>query len=326
MISGNVSTQQLPCYNPAPYQPLHETRQRPGKDSRAGAPGKGFLLEGGAILKHKTIWILVTAISVVAGLIGAHAQGVQQSADKTATLLVDTDDTCQLFLDDEDKGEVNPDKALKFSVSLGDHILKCKIKSAPDLVWRKVVNVKDTSQVAEVVALRALHLQYDAVAKAKNDPANANRQLVETETQVGLLQKAKAEMPQMMFGLVKGNWQGVSQAAVGSTTISDSYQYQFVSLEDGHIVAYLTLGGKMKYKEIFTPVPPNRLQGETKLCISTTDKQFMKPGGKKDADGWADCWGKHNRPPETYPKDAIIQINGSTLMYSDPTGSFTLTR
>ena len=274
----------------------------------------------------KTIWILVAAIWLIAGFMSAQAQGAQQSADKSATLYVDTDDTCQLFLDDEDKGEITPDKALKFSVGLGDHILKCKIKSAPDLVWRKVVNVKDTSQVAEVVALRALHLQYDAFAKAKNDPANANRQLVDAQTQVGLLQKAKAEMPQMMFELVKGNWQGVSQATVGSTTFSDSYQYHFEGLENGHIVAYLTLGGKMRYKETFTPVPPNRLQGETRICISTTDKQFLKPGSKKGADGWADCWGRHNRPPEPYPNDAIIQINGSTLTYSDPTGSFTLTR
>jgi len=281
-----------------------------------------FCSREGGILKHKTIWRLVAAILIVVGFVSAQDQSAQRSVNQSATLLVDTDDTCQLFLDDEDKGEVTPDKALKFSVGLGDHILKCKIKSAPDLVWRKVVNVKDTSQVAEVVALRALHLQYEAVAKAKNDPATVNRQLEEAEAQVRLRQKAKTEMPQMMFELVKGNW----QATVGSTTISDSFQYHFAGVEDGHIVAYLTLGGNMRYKETFIPVLPNRLQGETRVCISTTDKHFMKPGAKKDADGWADCWGKHNRPPEPSPKDAIIQINGSTLTYSDPTGSFTLTR
>ena len=256
----------------------------------------------------------------------AQAQGGQPSADRGATLLVDTDDTCQLFLDDEDKGEVTPDKALKSTVGLGEHILKCKIKSAPDLVWRKVINVKDTSQVAEVVALRSLHLQYDQMARAKNDPAALNRQLEETEAQVRLRQKAATELPQMMFDLVKGNWQGVSQGTADVARMSESYQYHFAGLEDGHIVAYLTLGGTMRYKETFTPVPPNRLQGETTLCVATTDKQFMKPGSKKDAGGWADCWGKHNRPPEPYAKDAIIEINGSTLTYSDPTGSFTLTR
>jgi hypothetical protein len=279
-------------------------------------------------LKHRNTWILVAAIGVAVGFTRGQGQSAQPPANQTAILLVDTDDTCQLFLDDEDKGEIVPDHALKFSVSLGEHILKCKIKSAPDLVWRKVVDVKSTSQVAEVVALRALHLQYDqaAAAKAKNDQASANRQLEDAETQVRLLQKAKTEMPQAMFALVQGNWQGVSQATVGSAAISDSYQYRFAAVEDGRIVAYLTLGGKMRYKDIFTPVLPNRLQGETELCISTTDKNLMKPGARKDADGWADCWGKHNRPPEPYPKDAIIQINGGTLTYTDPTGSFTLTR
>jgi hypothetical protein len=267
-----------------------------------------------------------SAILIVAGFVSAQAQGGQPSVDRSATLLVDTDDTCQLFLDDEDKGELTPDKALKSTVGLGEHILKCKIKNAPDLVWRKVINVKDTSQVAEVVALRSLHLQYDQMARAKNDPAAVNRQLEETEAQVRLRQKAATELPQMMFDLVKGNWQGVSQGTAGVARIRESYQYHFAGLEDGHIVAYLTLGGTMRYKETFTPVPPNRLQGETTLCVATTDKQFMKPGSKKDAGGWADCWGKHNRPPEPYAKDAIIEVNGSTLTYSDPTGSFTLTR
>ena len=263
---------------------------------------------------------------MVAGFVNAQAQSAQPSVDRTATLLIDTDDTCQLFLDDEDKGDVTPDKALKSTVGLGDHILKCKIKSAPDLVWRKVITVKDTSQVAEVVALKSLHLQYDQTARAKNDPAAVNRQLEETDAQLRLRQKAATEMPQMMFDLVKGNWQGVSQGTADVVRISQSYQYHFAGLENGHIVAYLTLGGTMRYKETFTPVPPNRLQGETTLCVATTDKQFMKSGSKKDAGGWADCWSRHNRPPEPYAKDAIIQINGSTLTYSDPTSSFTLTR
>ena len=263
---------------------------------------------------------------IVSSLVTVQAQSGQPSVDRSATLLVDTDDTCQLFLDDEDKGEVTPDRALKSTVGLGDHILKCKIKSAPDLVWRKVINVKDTSQVAEVVALRSLHLQYDQTARAKNDPAAVNRQLEETDAQLRLRQRAATEMPQMMFDLVKGNWQGMSQGTADIARTSESYQYHFAGLENGHIVAYLTLGGTMRYKETFTPVPPNRLQGETTLCVATTDKQFMKSGSKKDAGGWADCWGKHNRPPEPYAKDAIIQINGSTLTYSDPTGSFTLTR
>ena len=279
-------------------------------------------------MKHQTTWILVAAIWVVVGCMTGQAQTAQPSANQNGTLLVDTDDTCQLFLDDEDKGEITPDKAQKFTVGLGEHILKCKIKSTPDLVWRRVVDVQDKSQVAAVVSLRALHLQYDqaAVAKAKNDQASAGRQLEEAEAQIRQRQKSKVEMPQVMLSLVHGNWQGVSHATVGSTTISESYQYNFTGIEDGRIVAYLIFGGRMRYKDVFTPVAPNRLEGQTELCISTKDKSLMKPGAKKDADGWADCWGKHKRPPELLPKDAIIQINGSTLTYTDPSGSFTLTR
>jgi hypothetical protein len=279
-------------------------------------------------LKHQTTWILVAAICIVVGFVKGQAQSAQPPANQNGTLLVDTDDTCQLFLDDEDKGEITPDKALKFSVGPGEHILKCKIKSAPDLVWRKVVDVQDSSQVAAVVLLRALHVQYDqaAVAKAKSDQASAGRLLEETEAQIRLRQKSKVEMPQVMFALVQGNWQGVSNATVGSATISEPYQYNFAGIEDGHIVAYLIFGGRMRYKDIFTPVAPNRLEGATELCISTKDKRLMKPGAAKDADGWADCWGQHNRPPEPRPKDALIQINGGTLTYTDPSGSFTLTR
>jgi len=278
-------------------------------------------------LKHQITWILVAAIWVVVGFMKGHAQSAQQPVNRNGTLLVDTDDTCQLFIDDEDKGEITPDKALKFSVGPGEHILKCKLKSVPDLVWRKVVDVQDPSQVAEVVSLRALHLQYDqaAAAKAKNDQASAGRQLEEAESQIRLRQKSKVEMPQVMLSLVQGNWQGTSRATVGSATISEPYQYNFTTIEDGRIVAYLIFGGRMRYKDTFTPVAPNRLEGQTELCISTKDKSLMKPGAKKDADGWADCW-HHNKPPEPLPKDAIIQINGSTLTYTDPSGSFTLTR
>jgi hypothetical protein len=278
-------------------------------------------------LKHQTTWILIAALWVAVGSARGQAQNAQPSANQTGTLLVDTDDACLLTIDDEDKGEITPDKDMKFSVGLGQHVLKCKIKSAPDLVWRKVVDVKSTAQVAEVVALRDLHLQYNqaAAAKSKNDLANTNRQLEDAEAQVKLRQRAKTEMPQAMFALIQGNWQGVSQATVGSAAISDSYQYRFAGVEDGRIVAYLTFGGRIRYKDTFNPVPPNRLEGETELCVSTKDKNLMKPGAKRDVDGWADCWG-HNRPPEPYAKSAIIQINGSTLTYTDPTGSFTLTR
>ena len=89
---------------------------------------------------------------------GSQTSKSQQSAHKTATLVVDTDDACHFFIDDEDKGQITADASHKFTVSIGDHILKCKNDSIPDLVWRKVVEVKDTSQVAAVVSLKGLHI------------------------------------------------------------------------------------------------------------------------------------------------------------------------
>ena len=73
-------------------------------------------------MKPNTFWILVAAMLIVFSLVTVQAQSGQPSVDRSATLLVDTDDTCQLFVDDEDKGEVTPDKALKSTVGLGDHI------------------------------------------------------------------------------------------------------------------------------------------------------------------------------------------------------------
>src|ERR1039458_5144922 len=137
----------------------------------------------------------------------------RQPVTKGSTLLVDTDDTCHLFVDDEDKGVITPAQSQKFKVNLGDHILKCTIENIPDLVWRKVVSVKDSSQVAAVIALKALHLQYSqAVTKvnSQNNEANsvAARQLQEAEAAEKQREAAKADVPQKMFEMVKGNWEG----------------------------------------------------------------------------------------------------------------------
>src|SRR5215831_14893871 len=64
---------------------------------------------------------------------------------KSATLLVDTDDACRLFIDDVDKGVTPPESSSKFSVNLGAPLLKCKNDPIPDLLWRKAVEVKDAS-------------------------------------------------------------------------------------------------------------------------------------------------------------------------------------
>ena len=43
----------------------------------------------------------------------------KQPATKQAVLLIDTDDSCRLFVDGEDKGIVTPEQSQKFKVALG---------------------------------------------------------------------------------------------------------------------------------------------------------------------------------------------------------------
>src|SRR5579863_8860818 len=54
----------------------------------------------------------------------------QQSPPPTkAVLLVDTDDSCRLLIDDEDKGVLSPNHSQKFNVALGEHLLKCTVEA-----------------------------------------------------------------------------------------------------------------------------------------------------------------------------------------------------
>src|SRR5271157_2241537 len=95
------------------------------------------------------------------------------SRARTSTLLVDTDDTCRLVLDGNDQGVITPAQSKKIDVTFGDHVLKCTVESVPDLVWRKVVEVKTSEQVAAIVALKALHIQYDQAVAERNQAAAA---------------------------------------------------------------------------------------------------------------------------------------------------------
>jgi phage-related minor tail protein len=117
-----------------------------------------------------------------------NAKTQQSTANKNAILLADTDDTCHLFIDDEDKGQITADTSRKFTVGIGEHILKCKNDTIPDLVWRTVVDVKDTTQVAAMVSLKSLHIQYEqAVTKAQNQKAESDatgaKQLAEAQAE-----------------------------------------------------------------------------------------------------------------------------------------------
>ncbi len=134
------------------------------------------------VLFFFSVLICVPVSPAAAQQSASQTSRAQKPGTKQDTLLVDTDDTCHLFVDDDDKGEITPAATLKFNVAVGEHILKCRIDEVPDLVWRKVVDVKDAEQAAAIVSLKALHLQYNqAVAKAKAGQDEAIKQMEKAE-------------------------------------------------------------------------------------------------------------------------------------------------
>jgi hypothetical protein len=85
-----------------------------------------------------------------------------------------------LTVDDQDEGILTPAQSKKISVGFGDHIVKCVVEGTPDLMWRKLVQVKNTEQVAAMIGLKALHVQYDdavrQVQQQKENAGHAQRQ------------------------------------------------------------------------------------------------------------------------------------------------------
>lgn len=107
------------------------------------------------------------------------AQVTDKPQRKPGLVLVDTDDPCHLTLDGTDEGVISPTATKKLEVSIGEHILKCTIESIPDLVWRKVVEVKNSDQIAALIALKALHLQYDdATSQLQKQKGGAGSQAI----------------------------------------------------------------------------------------------------------------------------------------------------
>jgi hypothetical protein len=117
--------------------------------------------------------ILLVPLLVGGSLLPFHGQGKPAPSTHTATLLVDTDDSCRLLLDGADQGVINPDRSKKIEVGFGEHVVKCTIETVPDLVWRKAIVVKTADQIAALVALKALHIQYDQAVAQRNQAATA---------------------------------------------------------------------------------------------------------------------------------------------------------
>lgn len=121
-----------------------------------------------------TLMALVTVTSLSVAQTKTHAKQDAKGSSTSTVLLVDTDDTCRLSVDGDDQGVVTPAESKKVSIALGEHVVKCVIDDAPDLAWRKVVQATSSEQVAAMVTLKALHIQYEnAVGKAEEQQHQA---------------------------------------------------------------------------------------------------------------------------------------------------------
>ena len=86
------------------------------------------------------------------------ARAAPQTA-ATAVLLVDTDDDCRLIVDDQQEGVLTPTHPGKVEVELGEHLVQCFVDDHPEIIWRKIIEVKDSAQVAVTVELKTIHMQ-----------------------------------------------------------------------------------------------------------------------------------------------------------------------
>ena len=210
--------------------------------------------------------------------------------NKITTLLVDTDYACHLFIDGDDKGMQSPEHSQKFKIGPDEHILKCSVEGVPDLVWRKVLDAKGASQVAAVISLKALHIQYDqAVTKLKSQKeetdATASRQLQEAESEQKQREAAKAALPQQVYEIVQGVWHGnLTYNVEGLGMVTDQYEYEFGPIVDG-VIQVVRNEHYTQSRMTVVPVAPNLLTSEEGFVLvkfrpdNNHWKKLMDPDG-----------------------------------------------
>lgn len=185
--------------------------------------------------------LLTIVLHPTTGQTKSSASGATQNAEKTAMLLVDTDDACRLTVDDQDEGLITPAQSKKIRVSLGDHIVKCVVEQIPDLMWRKVVQVKGSDQVVAMVALKALHIQYNQAA------GRVQQQKEKATAPVDKQKTDEAEFPERVFGQLRGVWRSSDTWQLKDedpndkpTSIDDERTLEFQSLNGQVITTQLT--------------------------------------------------------------------------------------
>lgn len=310
-------------------------------------------------LKAKTVLMLaVIPLLASAPLWRASASKTERSAQGSANpksvILVDTDDDCHLTIDDTDQGVVTPSQSKKVSVPPGEHVVKCVVDGVPDLVWRKVVEVKSSAQSAAMVSLKALHIQYnEAAAKAQRlkEEADAQQQQdrkdeLQRQEQA---RRAKDEFPQKMSELIKGRWvtnESVTDTSVpglGTGNIKVGNELMFQQLDSSGTIGFTlnqwSSGSFVGVSSSFTydstvyagtlkPEMPNRLVGEAS-CVGTTmhlSKANLKRSGEAEqtklsqppegqaGKNWYSCQEK-SKGPYSYPM-TVVNTNQIDIDYS----------
>lgn len=245
--------------------------------------------------------LLVFAAVLAATVQSANGQA-KKPAPPTTVLLVDTDDTCHLTVDDEDEGIITPDAPKKINVGLGSHIVKCVVENIPDLVWRKVIEAKSSEQAAAIVALKALHMQYDqAVGQVhqQQQKAAATEEKAKTDA---------AEFPEKLFRAIKGVW----RVDVAPTDADPSMHWAGTSEEN--ILELKSLDGTQINAEIHWNTDN---ESHTKRVLYAIMFTIVPPSGNLVADGFQ-CMqdvstsksGKNkNQPRTTAPCSPPIRRN-----------------
>jgi hypothetical protein len=140
----------------------------------------------------------VLVVLILYSAFGLQAQK-EPSHTPASAVIVDTDDPCRLKVDDDDEGVITPARGKKIDVVSGEHILKCIVEDVPDLVWRKVVDVKTSQQAAALVVLKALHIQYD----------DALRKATHQKETVGAVEQRRRNAEELR-ATFSGRWAAVS--------------------------------------------------------------------------------------------------------------------
>lgn len=246
-----------------------------------------------------------------------NANGQQQSsppATKTGTkpskptsvVLADTDDTCHLFLDDTDEGTITPAQSRKLKATPGEHIVKCSVEGIPDLLWRKVIEVKLGSQSAIVISLKALHIQHDQAIEQQNKHQEQAAAAAEEEEKERLHaqaaekaaeeeQKAQAaaaaaakveaarreeeEFPQRLFAQVKGDWNSEVSCQQQTWDDHETRRIDFLSVEGSTVTAQF----EDHYSAVFHPggfqqLPPNVVDNNFSVSLETSRPNVLAQG------------------------------------------------